>query len=45
MGPLKWCPAGQLIMAASMGPPVERMTNRHRTSVGSPQRTAPSWSR
>jgi hypothetical protein len=35
-------PAGQLIVAASRGPSVERMVNRHLTSAGSPHRAVPS---
>jgi len=45
MGPLKWCPAGHLIMALSTGPSAELMVNRHLTSAGSPHRAASSWSR
>jgi hypothetical protein len=45
MGPLNQWPDGHLIMAASTGPSLERKTNRHRTSAGSPQRLAPSSSR
>jgi len=43
-GPLDQCPAGHLIMAASRGPPVGRMTYRHLTSAGSPHLSAPCWS-
>ena len=45
MGPLKWWPAGHLIMTLSRGPSVERIVNRYLTSAGSPHRRAPSWSR
>ena len=45
MAPVKWWPAGHLIMALSMSPSVECMVNRHLTSAGSPHRAVPSWSR
>jgi hypothetical protein len=38
-------PDGHLIMAASSGPSVERMVNRHLTSAGSPHLAVRSWSR
>jgi hypothetical protein len=40
-GPAEPVPAGHLIMALSSSPPDERTVNRHLTSAGSPQRTAP----
>jgi hypothetical protein len=43
--PVEPVAAGHLIMAHPRGPSVERMVNRHPISAGSPQRTAPSWSR
>jgi hypothetical protein len=45
MAPVNQWPAGHLIMAASRGPSVERMVNRHLTSAGSPHLTVRSSSR
>jgi hypothetical protein len=42
MGPLKWWPAGHLIMALSRGSSAEHMVNLHLTSAGSPHRSVPS---
>src|SRR4029077_4978011 len=40
IGPLNQWPRGQLILAHSSGPSVERMTYRAPTSAGSPHRAA-----